>query len=175
MLGIAGCCIHLRFSDRPGPGRRLGPAPSGFRWTVGPLRLRNSPGEGLSLRGNPSRQRTIKAVPCDGPGIMTVKSKRGRRRYIAFKVSPGLTAPELSQKVPRQFRVIQCAGGMAIVRCSPETADGCKAAVRRADPSSEPVRTSGTLRTLRARYRILRENAPPRPPRKVPPGTSGAR
>ena len=65
---------------------------------------------------------------------MTVKSKRGRRRYIAFKVSPGLTAPELSQKVPRQFRVIQCAGGMAIVRCSPETADGCKAAVMKVKP-----------------------------------------
>ncbi|KUE74023.1 hypothetical protein AUQ37_06970 [Candidatus Methanomethylophilus sp. 1R26] len=106
---------------------------------------------------------------------MTVKSKRGRRRYIAFRVSPGLAMPELSQRMPRQFRVIQCAGGMAIVRCSPETADGCAAAVRRADPSSEAVRTSGTLRTLRSRYRVLRENAPPRPSRKAPPKPPGPR
>lgn len=52
---------------------------------------------------------------------MTVKSERGRRRYIAFKVSPSLTRRALIESIPggKTFNVIQCARGMAIVRCSP--------------------------------------------------------
>lgn len=97
---------------------------------------------------------------------MTVKSKRGRRRYVAFRVSPQLTASSLAAGLPRQFRVIQCAEGMAVVRCEPDTREGCIAAVLRADPGAEAVRTSGTLRTLRERYSVLKRNAPPKPARK---------
>ncbi len=98
---------------------------------------------------------------------MTVKAERGRRRYIAFDVSPGITSESLSRGLPRnRFRVIQCAGGMAIVRCPDGETEECIAAVRNADPGSVSRRTSGTLRTLRDRYSVLRENAPPRPPRK---------
>lgn len=96
---------------------------------------------------------------------MTVKANRGRRRYIAFDVSPGTTAEGLAASLPKRYKVIQCAGGMAIVRCV-EDVEGCIASVRRADPGSVSRRTSGTLRTLRDRYSVLRENAPPRPPRK---------
>ena len=99
--------------------------------------------------------------------MMTVKAQRGRRRYIAFDVSPGTTAESLARGLPRgRFKVIQCAGGMAIVRCPDGETEACIAAVRTADPGSVSRRTSGTLRTLRDRYSVLRENAPPRPPRK---------
>jgi len=98
---------------------------------------------------------------------MTVKAKRGRRRYIAFDVSPGLTASELTGRLSKnRFKVIQCAGGMAIVRCPDGETERCIEAVVSADPNAVSRRVSGTLRTLRDRYRILRENAPPRPPRK---------
>lgn len=105
---------------------------------------------------------------------MTVKSKRGRRRYIAFRTSPGMTRGRMISSIPggRTFNVIQCAEGMAIVRCSPDNVDECEAAVREADPSAEALCMSGTLRALRGRYPALRRNAPPRPPRKgVPPKT----
>lgn len=95
---------------------------------------------------------------------MTVKAKRGRRRYIAFDVPEGLGAEELSRRLPRgRFKVIQCAGGMAAVRCGPADAAQCIEAVTVAVPGAVPRRTSGTLRTLRDRYTVLRENRPPRP------------
>ena len=96
---------------------------------------------------------------------MTVKAIRGRRRYVAFDVSPGMTFETLASRVPRRYRVIQCAGGMAIVRCGDDVED-CVESVRHADPGAVSRRTSGTLRTLRDRYSVLRENAPPKPPRK---------
>ncbi len=96
---------------------------------------------------------------------MTVKARRGRRRYVAFDVSPGTTAETLSKALPKRFKVMQCAGGMAIVRCSDDVEE-CISAVLGADPGAASRRTSGTIRTLRDRYRILRENAPPKPPRK---------
>ena len=98
---------------------------------------------------------------------MTVKAKRGRRRYIAFDVSPGMTPEKLARGLPKnRFKVIQCAEGMAIVRCPDGETNGCIEAVLAADPGAQSRRVSGTLRTLRDRYKVLRENAPPRPPRK---------
>jgi len=96
---------------------------------------------------------------------MTVKARRGRRRYVAFDVSEGTTPETLSRALPKRFKVIQCAGGMAIVRCSDDVGE-CIEAVLAADPGAASRRTSGTLRTLRDRYKVLRENAPPKPPRK---------
>lgn len=96
---------------------------------------------------------------------MTVKSERGRRRYIAFKVSPSLTRRALIESIPggKTFNVIQCARGMAIVRCSPANVKECEAAVGAADPSAEPLAMSGTIRTLRDRYQVLKETAPEKP------------
>ena len=103
---------------------------------------------------------------------MTVKSKRGRRRYIAFVTSPGMTKQKMVENIPggKTFNIIQCAEGMAIVRCSRTNIEQCEKAVRSCDPTAYAVRTSGTLRTLRDGYSVLKRNAPPKPPRKgVPP------
>lgn len=98
---------------------------------------------------------------------MTVKSKRGRRRYIVFTVDPELTRETLIRLIPggKRFNVIQCAGGMAVVRCAPDEVDECESAVKTAEPSAEPLVMSGTLRTLRDRYPLLKETAPPKPGR----------
>ncbi len=102
---------------------------------------------------------------------MTVKSKRGRRRYVVFSVSPGLTREALIHGIPggRRFNVIQCAEGMAIVRCAPDEVEECTAAVRRAEAGAETVCVSGTLRTLRDRYPVLKRNAPPKPAKDKAP------
>ena len=101
---------------------------------------------------------------------MTVKAQRGRRRYIAFMTAPTLTRSGLIAGLApwgRTYNVIQCAGGMAVVRCSPAQRESCIAAVREADASCRPVAASGTLRTLRDRYKVLRDNIPPRPQNHV--------
>ncbi len=95
---------------------------------------------------------------------VTVKAKRGRRRYIAFDVPADLDMGGLIQKLPRgRFRVIQCAGGMAAVRCDAQETKDCIEAVTHAVPGAVPRRTSGTIKTLRDRYSVLRDNRPPRP------------
>ncbi len=103
--------------------------------------------------------------------MMTVKSKRGRRRYVAFITSPEMTKQEMVDRIPggRTFNVIQCSEGMAIVRCGPSDVGRCEEAVRACDPQAHAVRTSGTLRTLRDEYPVLKKNAPPRPPRRGTP------
>lgn len=103
---------------------------------------------------------------------MTVKSERGRRRYIAFTVSGTLTREALILGIPggRRFNVIQCAEGWAIVRCAPSEIEDCGEAVRTVCPEAETVTVSGTLRTLRDRYPVLKRNAPPKPSKKTSPG-----
>ncbi len=98
---------------------------------------------------------------------MTVKSIRGRRRYIAFVTAPGMTKPDMVAAIPggKTYNVIQCAEGMAIVRCGPADIERCVRAVKVCDPTAYPVKTSGTLRTLRDCYPVLKKNAPPKPPR----------
>jgi RNase P/RNase MRP subunit POP5 len=94
---------------------------------------------------------------------MTVKEKRGRRRYIAFTVRSDLTKEgliSLLRSVRSPLYIIQCSGGWAIVRCAPEDVDGTIAIMREAEPSSVSLRTSGTLRTLRERYPKLNELRP---------------
>ena len=102
---------------------------------------------------------------------MTVKSERGRRRYVAFRVSGTLTREDLIHRIPggRRFNVIQCAEGWAIVRCSPAEIEECKTAVAAVCPEAETVTVSGTLRTLRDRYPVLKRNAPPKPSKKTVP------
>ncbi len=102
---------------------------------------------------------------------MTVKSKRGRRRYVVFSVPAGLTREDLIHRIPggRRFNVIQSAEGMAIVRCAPEEIGECEAAVKAVAAEAEIVTVSGTLRTLRDRYPVLKRNAPPKPVREKGP------
>lgn len=96
---------------------------------------------------------------------MTVKSIRGRRRYLAFFTSPGMTREKMVKSIPggKKFNVIQCAEGMAIVRCAPSEFGECCGAVKTADACAEFATMSGTLRTLRDRYPVLKRNAPPKP------------
>jgi len=95
---------------------------------------------------------------------MTVKEKRGRRRYIAFTTDPLLTKEavisllrKLSDVPPY---VVQCAEGWTIVRCAPGDIDDTIALIGLADPSSVSLRTSGTLASLRDRYPELKRLRP---------------
>ena len=97
---------------------------------------------------------------------MVVKSKRGRRRYIAFTVDANLTAEALAGKL-KAFcsesapKVIQCAEGWCILRCTPKECAETIALMSRIYPDSKSLRTSGTLITLRRRYPILQATRPP--------------
>ena len=96
---------------------------------------------------------------------MVVKSKRGRRRYIAFTVDPELTAEALTGKL-KAFcpdstpKVIQCAKGWCILRCSPQERERTVGLMSQIYPGSKSLRTSGTLITLRRRYPVLQETRP---------------
>ncbi|MGN1044608.1 MAG: hypothetical protein ACI4Q9_01460 [Candidatus Methanomethylophilaceae archaeon] len=97
---------------------------------------------------------------------MTVKSKRGRRRYIAFTVSPSLRRSELIGALTERMgadapRVIQCSEGWCIIRCPPEQCASAIGTISEIDPGSVSLRTSGTLITLRRRYPELMRLRPP--------------
>jgi len=91
-----------------------------------------------------------------------VKSVRGRRRYVALHVPADLRrdglvkALELFSGTIPGLKVITCGDGWAVVRCSPAEVDSAISAVTGTFPGSEPVLTSGTLKTLRDRYPELR-------------------
>jgi RNase P/RNase MRP subunit POP5 len=97
---------------------------------------------------------------------MAVKEKRGRRRYIAFTVSPHLTKESLITVFRRisdgQPYVIQCAEGWAVLRCSPDETDATISKMKDADPISVSLRTSGTLSKLREIYPELNRLRPPK-------------
>jgi len=94
---------------------------------------------------------------------MVVKEKRGRRRYIAFRVESKISDGELLAalnatltplgiKVPK---VIQFNGTMGILRCSPlDKEKVISALTERSDVRCriETLSTSGTLLTLREKY-----------------------
>ena len=94
---------------------------------------------------------------------MVVKEKRGRRRYIAFRVNSRISDGELLAalnatltplgiKVPK---VIQFNGTMGILRCSPlDKEKVISALTERSDLRCriETLSTSGTLLTLREKY-----------------------
>ena len=97
---------------------------------------------------------------------MVVKSRRGRIRYIAFDVSPDMRKDILIKNL-RVLRpndvpyVVQCAGGKAIVRCTPRETKETMLMMLQADPSCVSLMTSGTLRTIREKYPELK---PPKKP-----------
>ncbi|MDR1404579.1 MAG: hypothetical protein LBJ20_03305 [Candidatus Methanoplasma sp.] len=91
---------------------------------------------------------------------MVIKSKRGRRRYIAFRVSEHTTkialVKWLSSAGADPPYVVQCIPGMAVLRCPPERREETIALMHSADPFSAPLKTSGTLRTLRDKFPELK-------------------
>ena len=97
---------------------------------------------------------------------MVVKEKRGRRRYVAFNLNDALCKETLIAKLRSLTSpndppyVIQCSAGWAIVRCSPDEIDAVQTLLKRADPTSSSLCTSGTLRTLREKYPELKETRP---------------
>jgi len=88
---------------------------------------------------------------------MVVKSKRGRNRYVAFDVSPDMSRETLIRSLRGVGSavspyIVQCASGKAVVRCAPKEREEVVRIMSRIDPSSAPLITSGTLRTIRERY-----------------------
>ena len=97
---------------------------------------------------------------------MTVKSKRGRRRYIAFTVSPSLRRSALIEALTERMgadapRVIQCSEGWCIIRCPPNMCARSISMMSEIDPQAVSLRTSGTLISLRQRYPELMRLRPP--------------
>ena len=58
--------------------------------------------------------------------------------------------------------VIQCVPGKAVIRCSPDEIDKVKDRMRIIDGKSESILTSGTLKTLRDKYPVLKTDTKPR-------------
>ncbi|WP_019177462.1 hypothetical protein [Methanomassiliicoccus luminyensis] len=105
---------------------------------------------------------------------MVVKSKRGRRRYIAFRVRGGeaLSDEDLLSALNPSFasaklkppKVIQFDGSMGIVRVGGgEYRKAVDLINSGGEGALETLRASGTLRTLRERY----FPAPRRPGRRA--------
>lgn len=92
---------------------------------------------------------------------MVVKEKRGRRRYVAFSLDPGLRRDDLRRALAAGS-VIQCSEGWAIVRCAPSETSLMAESVRSADPGAVSLATSGTLKTLREKYPELERTRPPK-------------
>ncbi|MFA5314099.1 MAG: hypothetical protein WC375_12435 [Methanomassiliicoccales archaeon] len=95
---------------------------------------------------------------------MTVKSKRGRRRYIYFESASGepasredlirsVVSPAEAGKAP-SLKVIQFDGVKGIVRCYLKDMEPLMGLMNDAGGGTlfRTVRTSGTLKTLRERY-----------------------
>ena len=97
---------------------------------------------------------------------MVVKSVRGRRRYVAFKVDAELTREALISKLcalkgDDAPYVVQCAEGWAVIRSTPDDVCNDIDTLRLADESAVPIKTSGTLRTLRDKYEVLKRTKVP--------------
>jgi len=82
-----------------------------------------------------------------------------------------MSVPMTKEELIRAFRarcggdipyVIQCVPGKAVIRCSPDEIDKVKDRMKTVDGGSESIITSGTLKTLRDRYPILKTETKPR-------------
>ncbi|NLK25454.1 MAG: hypothetical protein GX307_02630 [Euryarchaeota archaeon] len=92
---------------------------------------------------------------------MVVKSKRGRRRYIAFTTSSH-SREDLLRTIDStlreagipSYKLIQYNGEKGIIRVGGEYQSRAVEALNRsrADPSFSTLAVSGTLRTLRERF-----------------------
>ena len=94
---------------------------------------------------------------------MAIHGIKKRKRYVAFSVSPEMTKESII-KGSRPFcqsdppYVIQCTGGKAVIRCSPENKDEVIIMMKHVDPSSSPLVTSGTLHKIRTLYPELKQD-----------------
>lgn len=95
---------------------------------------------------------------------MTVKSRYGRKRYIAFDlghyVSKKKIESDLSKNSHHPIRVIQCAEKWCILKCEPKQMTHVTEIVPKMIPGSVSKSTSGNLLTLRKKYMILRNTRP---------------
>jgi len=92
-----------------------------------------------------------------------VKEKRGRRRYVIFACEPPYAdRAEAVTEVNRLFQsqgmkaphVIDTGEWHLIVRCSPADRDRVTTVISEGSRIARPLRTSGTLRCLRDRYKL---------------------
>ena len=67
-----------------------------------------------------------------------------------------------AQSADSESKVITVQNGMAVVRTSPAKTDAVVKTVTEKIPDSVPLRTSGTLKSLRDRYAGLRKEPKPR-------------
>jgi RNase P/RNase MRP subunit POP5 len=103
---------------------------------------------------------------------MVVKSKRGRRRYIAFETAEATDAETVSREIissavrlgVRSPKLIQFEGRRGIVRALEPEKESAVELINAAALPMRTLRTSGTLKTLRERYFI---------PKKTPERRSG--
>lgn len=91
---------------------------------------------------------------------MTVKSKRGRRRYTAFEVPLGTDRRTAETAVSDigSAKVITCGKGYAVIRSLPEDREALEDTMSARITGSVAFDCSGTLKTLRTRHPQL--NAP---------------
>ncbi len=93
---------------------------------------------------------------------MVVKEKRGRRRYVLFRMSSDLDKRSLVKAINRSYGrdsapyVIQCQDSMSIVRCSPDDIEELIKVMLSIDENCYSVTTSGTLKTIRDKYPQMR-------------------
>lgn len=88
---------------------------------------------------------------------MVVKSERGRRRYILFKMTSELERETVIRRANRTSDgeapyIVQCEKNMMIARCSPDSMERTIEIVSRIDPGSSSIITSGTLKSIRDKY-----------------------
>lgn len=91
---------------------------------------------------------------------MTVKSKRGRRRYTAFEVPLGTDrhVAETAVSGIGSAKVITCGKGYAVIRSLPEDRGALEETMSTRITGSVAFDCSGTLKALRTRHPQL--NAP---------------
>lgn len=98
-------------------------------------------------------------MPCATRNGMVVKSVRGRRRYIYFRIPAGTHRDDLTAMIGDRIasaKVITCHRTDAVVRCLPQDCSALTGLLSGPENGCESVKTSGTLRTLRDEYPQLR-------------------
>lgn len=98
-------------------------------------------------------------MPCATRKSMVVKSARGRRRYIYFRIPAGTHRDDLAAMMGDRIasaKVITCHGTDAVIRCLPQDCIPLSELLSSPDNGCESVKTSGTLRTLRDEYPRLK-------------------
>ncbi len=94
---------------------------------------------------------------------MVVKERRGRRRYVIFACDPPfMDRNEAVKEVNRLFQhrglkpphVIDTGEWHLMVRCSPHERDAVIDVLSNGNRVVRPLRTSGTLKCLRERYKL---------------------